>query len=133
MKTTPDNITELAENEIFVFGSNLAGRHGKGAAKDAAKKFGARYGIGIGLCGQTYAIPTKGSNMETLSVNVIRNYTDGFFYFARKCPQLHFLVTKVGCGLAGHSPEQIAPLFKDCLGLANVSLPEEFIKILNPS
>ena len=107
------NITELKDNQIFVFGSNLAGRHGKGAALTAAKKFNAKHGVGLGLTGDCYAIPTKDQRLNTLSLFSIENY---IFFFNQCCennPDFEFLVTKIGCGLAGYSDEQIAPLFLD--------------------
>lgn len=120
---TPDFITELKENEIFVFGSNLSGMHGGGAARIAYKKFGAIWGQGIGLQGQSYGIPTMQGGVET-----IKPYVDEFIKFAKTHPELHFLVTRVGCGIAGFKDEEIAPLFKEALDMSNVSLPKEFIK-----
>lgn len=108
MKFTPENITELDENQVFVFGSNLAGRHGKGAAK-TAMKFGAIYGVAVGRWSDTYAIPTKDENMSQLSLSGIEIYVRQFLEHARRHPELEFLVTKIGCGLAGYTPKQIAP------------------------
>lgn len=122
-EVTPDFITELKENEIFVFGSNLSGMHGGGAARIAYKKFGAIWGQGIGLQGQSYGIPTMQGGVET-----IKPYVDEFIKFAKTHPELHFLVTRVGCGIAGFKDEEIAPLFKEALDMSNVSLPKEFIK-----
>lgn len=122
---TPDFITGLKENEIFVFGSNLSGTHGGGAARTAYKKFGAIWGQGVGLQGQSYGIPTMQGGVET-----IKPYTDEFIKFAKQHNDLHFLVTRVGCGIAGFRDEEIAPLFKDAVDLSNVSLPTEFIDIL---
>jgi len=105
---------ELPTNdEIFVFGSNLAGRHGAGAAK-AAIQFGARMGIGIGLEGQSYAIPTKGAKLETLSIDTISSYVNEFCKLTHAMSDSKFFVTRVGCGLAGHLDENIAPLFARC-------------------
>jgi hypothetical protein len=130
-KSTPDYITELAPGEIFVFGSNEAGRHGKGAAK-TAMKWGARYGQAEGLQGQTYGIPTVNSSISNkLSVEKIRRYVDRFTTFAKDNPQLTFLVTEIGCGLAGHTVKSIAPLFKDCLLISNVFLPRRFVRVLS--
>jgi hypothetical protein len=112
MRYTPENITELKDNEVFVFGSNQAGIHGAGAAK-LALKWGAKMGRGDGLYGQTYAIPTKDDNIETLPLDIIGNYVLDFLRKARKLPYTTFLVTQIGCGLAGYSPKDIAPLFKD--------------------
>ena len=120
---TPARITSLAENEIFVFGSNLAGAHGGGAAWVAHKRFGAVWGKGIGLYGRTYAIPTMQGGVET-----IRPYVDDFIEFAKAHPQLVFLVTRIGCGIAGFREWEIAPLFQAALDVENVILPEEFVE-----
>lgn len=126
---TPEKVDELRGYEVFVFGSNLAGRHGAGAAKQALK-MGAEYGKGVGLAGQTYAIPTKDEDLNTLSVFEIGAYVDEFTSFAKSRPSITFLVTKIGCGLAGYEPEQIAPLFDKAGKLHNVVLPIEFASIL---
>jgi hypothetical protein len=111
MQYTPDNITTLEYNQIFVFGSNLAGRHGRGAALIARERFDAKYGEGIGRTGQCYAIPTKDQNIQTLPISRIHPYIIDFFWYAVKHPELEFLVSRVGCGLAGYKPKDIAPLF----------------------
>lgn len=98
---------------IFVFGSNLAGRHGKGAALEALEKHGAVYGQGIGLQGCSYGIPTKDESLQTLPLNDIRDYVDEFIELASLRPDLQFNVTRIGCGLAGYTDAQIAPMFKD--------------------
>lgn len=98
-------------SEIFVFGSNLAGRHGKGAALTARLKYGAVYGVGIGPTGNAYAIPTKDAQLRTLPLGVIEPYVREFINYARGNPQLRFLVTRVGCGLAGYDDSDIAPMF----------------------
>lgn len=120
---TPDRISELKENEIFVFGSNLAGAHGGGAAWVAHAYFGAVWGKGVGLYGRSYAIPTMQGGVET-----IRPYVDEFILFAKTHPQLTFLVTRIGCGIAGFRDWEIAPLFKAALDVENVILPEEFVE-----
>lgn len=109
---------------IFVFGSNTAGRHGKGAALHARHYCGARYGQGEGLQGQSYAIPTKDDDLRTLPLTRIKAGVDRFLAFARANPLLTFEVTPIGCGLAGYEPEQIAPMFRDVP--INVFLPDEF-------
>jgi hypothetical protein len=125
-RITPENITKLVENSIFVFGSNLSGRHGKGAAKTALG-WGAKYGQAAGLQGKTYGIPTKDASVRrTLSVVEIKPYVDEFIEFAKNNPNLIFLVTEIGCGLAGMKPKQIAPLFENAIELENVYLPEKF-------
>jgi hypothetical protein len=132
MKITPENITELGPNDVFVFGSNTAGIHGAGAAK-LALKWGAKMGRGIGYYGQTYAIPTKDDNIETLPLSAIGAYVDEFIRSARKIPYMNFLVTQIGCGLAGYKPEQIAPLFNDPIYKSlpeNVYLPKAFWDVL---
>lgn len=125
MKTqfTPDFITELKENEIFVFGSNLQGMHGGGAARLAYEKFGAIWGQGVGLQGQSYGIPTMHGGVED-----IKPYVDEFIGFAKSHPELTFLVTRIGCGIAGFRDEEIAPLFKECIEIDNVILPRSFVQ-----
>ena len=119
---TPERITELKPNEIFVFGSNLAGAHGGGAAYVALQRFGAVWGKGVGLQGQSYAIPTMQGGVET-----IKPYVDEFIEFASKHPEYKFLVTRIGCGIAGFRDEEIAPLFENAIELENVILPKEFV------
>lgn len=125
-RVTSDNIVALNKNEIFVFGSNRAGWHGGGAAATAHMFFGAEWGQGVGLHGQSYAIPT----MEG-GVDVVGWYVDEFVAFAREHPELRFLVTEIGCGIAGFTPREIAPLFHEVIGLENVSLPKRFWDVLN--
>ena len=121
-----DNITKLGDNEIFVFGSNESGRHGLGAAKTALG-WGAKWGQAEGLQGRTYGIPTKDSSIRrTLSVDEIKPYVDRFIEFAKENPELTFLVTEIGCGLAGMKPKQIAPLFVDAVEVENIHLPSKF-------
>jgi hypothetical protein len=130
MKFTPENIRHLEPNQIFVYGSNAAHRHGAGAAK-LALKWGARHGI-AGLVGQTYGIPTKDHNIRTLPLDKIQVHVDTFLAVAFSHPEYEFLVTKVGCGLANYSPKDIAPLFKIIKTgvFDNVILPEEFYKYI---
>lgn len=113
-----DNMT----NTIFVFGSNLAGRHGAGAALFAKKNRGAIYGKGIGMQGNSYAIPTKDQNIKTLPLDRIKPYVDQFIEFAKQNSKLIFEVTRIGCGLAGYKDSDIAPMFKDAP--LNCILPE---------
>ena len=122
---TPERITELKADEIFVFGSNLAGMHGGGAAYIAFRQFGAVMGCGVGLRGQSYAIPTMQGGVET-----IKPYVDDFIAFAREHPELFFYVTRIGCGIAGFRDKEIAPLFSEALELENVCLPESFSQLL---
>lgn len=122
---TPEMITSLAENEIFVFGSNLAGAHGGGAARMAYRRFGAVWGIGVGLTGRTYAIPTMQGGVDT-----IKPYVDQFIAFAREHRQLTFLVTRIGCGIAGFRDRDIAPLFAQAIEVENIILPKEFVACL---
>ena len=117
-RTTPEFITELQPNEIFVFGSNLKGMHGGGAAYIAYRKFGAIMGQGVGLQGQSYGIPTMQGGVET-----IRPYVDEFIEFAKDHPDLTFLVTRIGCGIAGFTDEEIAPLFVKAHEVENIVLP----------
>lgn len=122
---TPERITELNPNEIFVFGSNLAGAHGGGAAWLAYNRFGAIWGQGVGLQGQSYAIPTMQGGVET-----IKPYVDDFIRFAKQHPEQKFLVTKIGCGIAGFKVEEIAPLFYHVIDCENIVLPREFDDIV---
>jgi hypothetical protein len=115
-------------SEIFVFGSNLAGRHGKGAALAARRFHGAIYGQGEGLQGNSYAIPTKDARIQTLPLDAIFTYVATFRDFARQHPELTFRLTPIGCGLAGYTPAQIAPMFRDAP--SNVILPQEFVDAL---
>lgn len=130
-RITPDIIQDLKPNEIFVFGSNLMGLHGLGAAQTAFEHFGAVWGKGTGHHGQTYAIPTKDRSIKTLAIEHIESYVFEFILYAQKHPELLFLVTPVGTGLAGHKPKDIAPMFEDCLYMENVYLPKSFLNILN--
>jgi len=98
---------------IFVFGSNLAGRHGKGAALFARQNHGAEYGVGIGRTGNSYAIPTKGHSIKPIPLTSIAGFVMEFIAYARRNPELEFEVTKIGCGLAGYKESDIAPMFKD--------------------
>lgn len=123
---TPEHIYELQDNEVFVFGSNLQGHHGGGAAAFAMQRFGAKWGVGVGIQGQAYAIPTMHGGVET-----IRPYVDQFLEYAKANPDKHFFVTKIGCGIAGFKTIQIAPMFLNALEMVNVSLPEEFIYYLD--
>ena len=120
---TPEDIYELKPNEIFVFGSNLAGSHGGGAARLAYNRFGAIWGQGVGLQGQSYGIPTMHGG-----VDAIKPYVDEFIAFAKQHPEYKFLVTKIGCGIAGFTTDEIAPLFQDAIEVENIILPESFVK-----
>ena len=121
---TDEKIDRLFQNEIFVFGSNLQGHHAGGAARAAMQRFGAIWGQGVGLQGNSYAIPTMQGGVET-----IKPYVDEFVRFAEEHKELHFLVTRIGCGIAGFKDEDIAPLFTKAQMLSNVSLPWSFIDI----
>lgn len=124
-RITPVKITELAEGEIFVFGSNLAGMHAGGAARTAVENFGAIWGQGVGLQGQSYAIPTMQGGVE-----IIRPYVDEFITFAIQHSELRFYVTPIGCGIAGFTPADIAPLFKNAVMIENIYLPKSFLSVL---
>lgn len=115
-------------NPVFVFGSNLAGRHGKGAALWACQHRGAIYGRGVGPQGAAYAIPTKDRQLRVLPLATIRGHVDNFLGYARRRTDLRFEVTPIGCGLAGYRPDQIAPMFADAP--ANVILPDAFRAVL---
>lgn len=120
-RITPERIDRLAPNEVFVFGSNVAGKHNGGAARAAMIRFGARYGVGEGLQGQSYAIPTVGCHYADMMMAIRR-----FVAFAKANPQLKFLVTPIGCGHGGRNPEDIARLFVDAVGVDNICLPRVF-------
>lgn len=122
---TPENITHLEPDDIFVFGSNLDGIHAGGAARVAYEKFGAEWGNGVGIQGQSYAIPTMQGGVET-----IRPYVDDFIRLAREWDQNTFYVTRIGCGIAGFTDEEIAPLFDEAYDLYNVRLPKSFADII---
>jgi hypothetical protein len=120
---TPSNISTLKHDEIFVFGSNLQGMHGGGAARAAILRFGAMWGQGIGLQGQSYAIPTMQGGVET-----IRPYVDDFIRFAKEHRELFFYVTRIGCGIAGFKDDEIAPLFTEAVNVENICLPKSFVE-----
>lgn len=107
---------------VFVFGSNLAGRHGKGAARCAIQDHGAIYGVGEGMQGYSYAIPTKDKNLNTLPLHVIAICVQRFLHYAKSHPETTFEVTRIGCGLAGYGDGDIAPMFK--AASMNCNLPE---------
>jgi hypothetical protein len=119
---TPEHIAVLEPGEIFVFGSNLAGAHGGGAARAAPIHFGAVMGQGVGLQGRSYAIPTMQGGPET-----IKPYVDDFILFAKQHPELTFLVTPIGCGIAGFHARDIAPLFASAIDVENIILPRQFV------
>lgn len=119
---TPAFISELGEKEIFVFGSNILGMHGGGAASVAFRKFGAQWGVGEGLTGQCYALPT----MEG-GVDYVEGKVKNFIECVKQHPELKFFVTRVGCGIAGFQDSEIGPLFRDAVAMPNVILPKEFV------
>lgn len=130
MLASSPHITTLRPNEIFVFGSNESGIHGAGAAKFAKDHFGALQGHGFGVQGKSFAIPTKDWMIHSLPLPVISFYVQRFIYFTSTCPGANFLVTEIGCGLAGFTPDQIAPMFKEAIYSKNIFLPQSFINIL---
>lgn len=135
---THQQITTLKSNRfIFVFGSNVAGRHGAGAARVAAHNFGAEYGKGFGLYGQSFALPTKDENIETLPLTVIHAYIDGMLSVAEQHHEYMFVLTEVGCGLAGYTASDIAPLFAKYIEQSifnshpnNIIFPKAFVDVL---
>lgn len=129
-RITPEQIDRLTDSQLFVYGSNIAGKHGAGAAKYAHKKFGASWGRCHGFDNQSYGIPTKDAQLNVLPLERIAKYVQNMIDDARNYPEKTFLVTKIGCGLAGYKPEQIAPLFKDAIDVENVHLPQEFWDVL---
>ena len=124
-RITPNMITSLGSGEIFVFGSNIQGFHDGGAAAFACRNFGAVYGNGEGPQGQCYAIPTVG-----LMRRHIFNKVNQFIDYALSRPSLKFLVTAIGCGNGGYTPEEIAPMFRRAVNVDNIYLPEEFWRYL---
>lgn len=124
-RVTPEWIDDLQANQVFVFGSNLAGMHGGGAARVARLRFGAVMGNGVGMQGRSYAIPTMQGGTET-----IRPYVNDFIAYAKEHPELTFLVTPIGCGIAGFEPEDIAPLFEEASNVENIWLPKSFWEVL---
>lgn len=123
-RVSPWMIVQLQPDEIFVFGSNVNGAHAGGAARTAVEKFGAIWGQGEGLQGQSYAIPTM-EGLDSMEAAINR-----FIEFAELHQEYKFLVTPIGCGIAGYSPIQIAPLFRHAVHLENVCLPESFWDVL---
>ena len=123
-RVTPDFVETLAQNDIFVFGSNPDGQHNGGAAAKAMRDFGAVFGQGEGLQGHSYAIPT------TAGINDFRRAVERFCDFAADHPGMRFLVTVVGCGNARYTPREVAPLFQKCVSLENVCLPASFWEVL---
>jgi len=123
-RVTPEMIRSLEPNEVFVFGSNSAGQHGGGAAMTAMRFFGAEWGKGEGIQGQSYAIPT------TEGLTLTKETIHRFCIYAREHPEKRFLVTQIGCGIAGYSPRDIAPLFEEAIEVENITLPREFWEIL---
>lgn len=125
MRVTPDYITSLRQDEIFVFGSNLQGKHCSGAAKIALERFGAIIGVGLGIQGQSYAIPTMQGGLKSIEA-----FIQVFILFARNNQTKRFYVTAIGCGIAGYTAEQIAPFFIDATECANIFLPQSFWKVI---
>ena len=118
----------IATRRIFVFGSNAAGRHGKGSALEAVRKHGAIYGVGSGPQGNSYAIPTKDDRLKVLPLSSINYYVERFLLHAAVTPECHFDVVEIGCGLAGYAPEEIAPMFRRAT--IYVHLSERFKEVL---
>lgn len=124
-KYTPNKIASLQNNEIFVFGSNLDGLHGGGAARVAYQKFGAQWGKGVGMQGKSYGIPTMHGGVDE-----IKPYVDEFIEFALSNKEYTFLVTRIGCGIAGFKANEIAPLFAKAINAENILLPMDFVQVL---
>jgi len=131
MATSPEVITSLGQHQVFVFGSNLSGLHLGGAARQALK-WGAINGKHNGHYGQTYAIPTVGHNARgTLSPAEIIPFVNEFIKYASNHPELEFLVTEIGCGIAGLTHEEVAPLFTKAKEQANILLPNRFVNSIS--
>lgn len=133
-RVTPTWITKLEPNGVFVFGSNPQGRHGKGAALSAMKKFGAVYGQARGLQGRSYGIVTKDlkKGKRSIPLPIMQKEIDEFIEFAIANPELNFYVTMLGCDLAGYSSKEIGPLFKGALDVENIALPIQFWRKIKP-
>ena len=129
-RITPEQIDRLRENELFVCGTNVAGKHKKGAAYTAYKRFGATPGRCHGIDNSCYGIPTKDAALKVLPLGRIAKYVQNMIDDAVNYPEKIFLVTKIGCGLAGYTPADIAPLFEDAVDVENIHLPQEFWDIL---
>lgn len=125
-KLTPGLINELKDNEIFVFGSNTKGLHAGGAAYYASKLFGAEWGVSDGITGRTYAIPTCTQSIEKVSAHDLKLSVDRFIQYATENQALNFIVTPIGCGIAGWTADEVAPMFEIAVSMPNVSLPEIF-------
>ena len=123
-RVASDRIAELGEGEVFVFGSNIQGMHGGGAAWYANQRFGAEWGVGEGLTGRCYALPTMEGTAS------LQKAVEKFVACARQHKELTFLVTAVGCGIAGYTPAEVAPLFAEAVQLENVYLPQVFLNEL---
>jgi len=121
-----DMVLSLKLNEIFIFGSNLSGHHAGGAASYARKNFGAMQGISTGRSGRTYAIPTLTQQYEKLSIEGIHYHIEEFISYAHLFPHMTFKVSAIGCGIAGFTVEEIAPLFQKAITVKNIQLPEIF-------
>jgi len=133
-RITPDDIKSLpGKDYVLGYGSNLRGRHGAGAAKFAAAQCGATEGIATGLDNNSYGIPTKDERIRTMPLSEIQPYIDQYIADAKRFTHLTFWTTKVGCGLAGYTVEQIAPMFKEAVGVKNICLPREFWDVINSS
>jgi hypothetical protein len=129
MKFHKDGALPECKNAIFVFGSNLMGMHGGGAAREANINFGAIWGKGIGRHGESYAIPTKENFEKALKLDDIRQFVNNFIEYAKRFSNEEFFITRIGCGLAGFENKDIAPMFKDCPD--NCSLPDSWKEYLD--
>ena len=130
-RITDENIVQLKDGEVFVFGSNESGIHGAGAAKEAKNKFGAIEGKGWGPSGDSFAIATKGWDLSVIPLKAIECYVGRFVGYALLNPKKRFLVTQIGCGLAGYKPDDIAPLFAGVDVVENISLPQCFWDVID--
>lgn len=133
LRVTPEELIELTKGQIFVFGSNELGLHGAGAAAFALKHLGATPGLGFGISGYSFAIPTKDWEVSKLPLEVVEFYVKRFIAFTQDYihSKWKFMVTKIGCGLAGFTPEEIAPLFKEVRDQKNIWLPQDFHDVLD--
>lgn len=130
MNISKNNISTLSPNEVFVYGANEAGIHGAGGAYLAYSQFGAKWGK-YGYDGQAYGIPTKSDTYRVLTVNEIMYHVHVFIQCVKAHPDKDFLLTEIGCGLAGYNPSDIAPLFRAAIDLPNLYFPQRFADILS--
>lgn len=126
MRITPENITNISNNIRVLVGTNESGLHGGGIARYAEENWGLQYKVGFGPSGLCFGLPTKDWKIKTLPLNIINNYVERYINWCQVTDYQHF-VTKIGCGLAGYTIPEIAPMFKSCIEYENMWLPQDFL------